>query len=99
MHYLAVAFDDLKHDPAVADSILEDITIQGVTEINQQGVKLRILIKTVPGMQWAVQRSYNRYVKMRFDERSEEHTSELQSRGHLVCRLLLEKTQVQFIIG
>src|SRR5690625_6724100 len=25
--------------------------------------------------------------------RSEEHTSELQSRGHLVCRLLLEKTK------
>src|SRR5690625_6534624 len=33
--------------------------------------------------------------KKRVDEiaegRSEEHTSELQSRGHLVCRLLLEK--------
>src|SRR5690625_3712956 len=27
----------------------------------------------------------------RFEPRSEEHTSELQSRGHLVCRLLLEK--------
>src|SRR3989442_11684096 len=27
----------------------------------------------------------------RGDERSEEHTSELQSRPHLVCRLLLEK--------
>src|SRR2546429_5851740 len=26
-----------------------------------------------------------------FQERSEEHTSELQSRLHLVCRLLLEK--------
>src|SRR5439155_24619198 len=26
-----------------------------------------------------------------FAARSEEHTSELQSRGHLVCRLLLEK--------
>src|SRR6266702_7472592 len=25
------------------------------------------------------------------NRRSEEHTSELQSRGHLVCRLLLEK--------
>src|SRR5437870_11558389 len=25
--------------------------------------------------------------------RSEEHTSELQSRGHLVCRLLPEKTK------
>src|SRR5690625_6755194 len=26
-----------------------------------------------------------------YNHRSEEHTSELQSRGHLVCRLLLEK--------
>src|SRR2546422_1930154 len=28
-------------------------------------------------------------------ERSEEHTSELQSRLHLVCRLLLEKKKYQ----
>src|SRR5690625_7039170 len=27
--------------------------------------------------------------------RSEEHTSELQSRGHLVCRLLLEKKKAE----
>src|SRR5690625_5826766 len=26
--------------------------------------------------------------------RSEEHTSELQSRGHLVCRLMLEKKKM-----
>src|SRR5437870_1663170 len=30
---------------------------------------------------------------VRLIARSEEHTSELQSRGHLVCRLLLEKKQ------
>src|SRR5437660_1357719 len=29
--------------------------------------------------------------KLKTSLRSEEHTSELQSRGHLVCRLLLEK--------
>src|SRR5437870_11469406 len=29
--------------------------------------------------------------------RSEEHTSELQSRGHLVCRLLLEKKKIKQI--
>src|SRR5690625_662620 len=29
--------------------------------------------------------------------RSEEHTSELQSRGHLVCRLLLEKRKVTMV--
>src|SRR2546429_1258371 len=31
---------------------------------------------------------------MRTVERSEEHTSELQSRLHLVCRLLLEKKTI-----
>src|SRR3989442_8054990 len=29
-------------------------------------------------------------------ERSEEHTSELQSRPHLVCRLLLEKKKKKY---
>src|SRR5215208_2376487 len=29
--------------------------------------------------------------------RSEEHTSELQSRGHLVCRLLLEKKKIDVL--
>ena len=31
----------------------------------------------------------------RFEARSEEHTSELQSRRNLVCRLLLEKKKLQ----
>src|SRR5690625_6119369 len=39
---------------------------------------------TAPGV------SYNR-LRRAARVRSEEHTSELQSRGHLVCRLLLEK--------
>src|SRR5690625_6304611 len=34
----------------------------------------------------------SRHVAACRNARSEEHTSELQSRGHLVCRLLLEKT-------
>src|SRR5690625_2413066 len=33
----------------------------------------------------------HRHARQVLDQRSEEHTSELQSRGHLVCRLLLEK--------
>src|SRR3989442_7471464 len=32
-----------------------------------------------------------KYITHEFEDRSEEHTSELQSRPHLVCRLLLEK--------
>src|SRR3712207_7301861 len=37
------------------------------------------------GGTWAVMSAYNKL------DRSEEHTSELQSRQYLVCRLLLEK--------
>src|ERR1039458_10793033 len=32
------------------------------------------------------------------EPRSEEHTSELQSLRHLVCRLLLEKKQIEYLI-
>src|SRR2546422_6016647 len=34
---------------------------------------------------------YSEYLRAFARQRSEEHTSELQSRLHLVCRLLLEK--------
>src|SRR3989442_8678112 len=36
-----------------------------------------------------------RALRRRLKKRSEEHTSELQSRPHLVCRLLLEKKTKQ----
>src|SRR5436305_384815 len=36
-------------------------------------------------------RCVNNFPICRHTQRSEEHTSELQSRPHLVCRLLLEK--------
>src|SRR5258708_22107420 len=37
------------------------------------------------------QRAEHQNTKSQFTSRSEEHTSELQSPDHLVCRLLLEK--------
>src|SRR5690625_6178243 len=42
-----------------------------------------------------------RHARNRVEKRSEEHTSELQSRGHLVCRLLLEKkkTVASFLLS
>src|SRR5258708_27321711 len=35
-------------------------------------------------------------LELRWQRRSEEHTSELQSPDHIVCRLLLEKIKVLF---
>src|SRR2546429_2173550 len=38
------------------------------------------------------------HLKRAYYDRSEEHTSELQSRLHLVCRLLLEKKKIPLTI-
>lgn len=67
MEHMHAAFADLKRDPEVADYILEDISIPGVTTLGSAGATIRVLIKTAPGMQWAVQRSFNRLLKQHFD--------------------------------
>src|SRR5690625_5571136 len=46
--------------------------------------------RTLPVLKNIHGRAYD-IIKTPAGRRSEEHTSELQSRGHLVCRLLLEK--------
>src|SRR5207253_11164363 len=40
---------------------------------------------------FGIDREVGNFCELGRKSRSEEHTSELQSRGHLVCRLLLEK--------
>src|SRR5690625_3077237 len=57
------------------------------------GVLPRLPARILLGRDWEVSGGI-RGAKLRprrANPRSEEHTSELQSRGHLVCRLLLEK--------
>src|SRR3712207_8905975 len=62
-------------------------------ELGQLGAVLWILF----GLGWAwlglalLAEGVSRLWRQKRDTRSEEHTSELQSRQYLVCRLLLEK--------
>jgi small-conductance mechanosensitive channel len=67
IEHLRAAFAELMTDTVLGPEILEDITVAGVTAVNEKGVTIRILIKTTPGMQWAVQRGYNRLLKKHFD--------------------------------
>ncbi|HEY9279317.1 MAG TPA: mechanosensitive ion channel domain-containing protein [Eoetvoesiella sp.] len=61
------AFEELMQDSELAGLVLESISIPGVTSLNERGFTIRVLIKTMPGMQWAVQRGYNRLVKKYFN--------------------------------
>src|SRR5437870_8916175 len=72
----------------LARDVIQQDPLQGAmfAFINARRNKLKILVWERNGfILW-----YKRLERHRF-HRSEEHTSELQSRGHLVCRLLLEK--------
>ncbi|HBT31353.1 MAG TPA: mechanosensitive ion channel protein, partial [Pusillimonas sp.] len=62
------AFDEFMQDPALAGMVLDKIDIPGVTSLHERGYNIRVLIKTIPGMQWAVQRGFNRLVRKRFAE-------------------------------
>lgn len=67
IEHLRAAFAELMTDSVLGPEILEEMTVAGVTAVNDKGVTIRILIKTTPGMQWAVQRGYNRLLKKHFD--------------------------------
>lgn len=67
IEHMRAAFAELMQDEVLSPEILEEITIPGVTAINERGVTIRVLIKTTPGMQWAVQRGYNRLLKKHFN--------------------------------
>src|SRR5437870_6815778 len=54
------------------------VLLKEISQLRERGIEPQNLIV-----------SERAHMVMRY--RSEEHTSELQSRGHLVCRLLLEK--------
>src|SRR5690625_6709520 len=84
-NFLAVSFSTIKSSKNVSlskDTIHESakliiITISKVITLYTAGINQKLSL--------IFSHAFERFI------RSEEHTSELQSRGHLVCRLLLEK--------
>lgn len=67
IYYLREAFAELKSNSDHAANILEDMAVPGVTELDENCVKIRVMIKTLPGGQWGVGRAFNRLVKIHFD--------------------------------
>lgn len=64
---LREAFAELISDPEQKAKILDDLEVHGVTALADSSVNIRVRIKTLPGVQWAVGRAYNRLVKYHLD--------------------------------
>src|SRR3712207_8291537 len=61
----------------------------GVSVLPSVAVGTELKAGTLADLRWS--EPFEVVTQMSWHERSEEHTSELQSRQYLVCRLLLEK--------
>src|SRR3712207_8380355 len=77
-------------------------TLFPYTTLFRSKVKITVLatgfgVEDVPGMD-SLHEARSQEEEERQMQRSEEHTSELQSRQYLVCRLLLEKKKQTHLI-
>src|SRR5690625_6009310 len=76
------AGDPIEVAARYADAGADEIVLLNITGDSQNNAVIHRIL---------AQLSHQTDVPIIVGGRSEEHTSELQSRGHLVCRLLLEK--------
>src|SRR5690625_5425629 len=79
---------EIKPDIVIMDlSMPKKNGMLALRQINEANSDIKIIVLTMHE-----EKEYIfRVLQAGASSRSEEHTSELQSRGHLVCRLLLEK--------
>src|SRR5690554_7007340 len=69
-----------------------------IDQLRQQGTSVILCSHVLPGVEAHINRAAILAGGQNRRPRSEEHTSELQSRPHLVCRLLLEKKNLGSLI-
>jgi small conductance mechanosensitive channel len=60
--------EDMTSDPAWKDKIPEPPDVLGVDEIGNNGITLRVWIKTLPLQQWNVAREFRRRLKRSLDD-------------------------------
>src|SRR5438552_12482842 len=78
------------HDALPISSHLK-VSAKSLEELREKKLELLLEISKELSKQQELDRLLDKVVEFTFQVRSEEHTSELQSPDHLVCRLLLEK--------
>src|SRR5690625_7036557 len=78
---------------AIRSLLTESTQVLGAVKANAYGHGAIHVTRALEsaGVRWFAVATPGELLELR---RSEEHTSELQSRGHLVCRLLLENKQI-----
>jgi len=64
---LKTVCQQLAEDPEWKELLIEEPTAQGILSFGDSSVNFRVLAKTPPGMQWAVEREFHIRIKKAFD--------------------------------
>src|SRR5690606_37262401 len=64
---IKAAADEMAAEPTYQHLFLSEPQIWGVEELGRDVVKIRLVIKTVPGEQWAISRELRRRIKLALD--------------------------------
>src|SRR2546422_8549533 len=75
-------------------TLFRSLELTGIEEVHGEGVRVAMLPAGRTRIELVEPMGRSSSVGRFLEKRSEEHTSELQSRLHLVCRLLLEKKNI-----
>lgn len=65
MAVLHEVFDNIQLDPDIGAKIVEEPTILGLTTVSSNQITYRVMIKTLPSEQWAVERTLRRRLRDR----------------------------------
>src|SRR5690625_5356455 len=86
--WLLRSFEIIDSDP---EPVVQDYFLECSTDVTTENLSMMAATLANKGVNPITGKEVFSEETTRQVLRSEEHTSELQSRGHLVCRLLLEK--------
>src|SRR2546427_4612993 len=76
-----------------------DVELENPARPGQRRTLKAVLVDTGAELSWVPAEVLESLGIERYNRRSEEHTSELQSQSNLVCRLLLEKKKKLVVNG
>ena len=92
---LIIPFSVFAQEPQTGETIEEDSQVKYVVGA---GLVFVIILAIIAGRYrkkfFAESLPIKEWTEVKKEQRSEEHTSELQSQAYLVCRLLLEKKKI-----
>ena len=72
INIIKTVFNTFRNDKDYKLSIIDELEVMGVERFDDSAVIIKVRIKTKPGLQWSINREFNRRIKYAFDQNNIE---------------------------